>query len=163
MTEYKILLEYLAKLEHQQWSHWTEYMFKNLTDKNINRWNHQIKTPYNKLTEKEKESDREWAKKVIELLMGMGLLKIGKGYQMSIGELFDHLAIANIKIWHLEERISKLSKSNKNKDKIEMGELVKLIREANLERVAMKEELNLRLEGKTRALNKVEHTKLGRR
>ena len=85
-----------------------------------------------------------------------------KGYKISIGELFDLLAIANIKIWHLEERISKLSKSKKDKDKIEMGELTRLIRAANRERVSMKEELNLRLEGKTRALGKVEHTKLGR-
>lgn len=90
------------------------------------------------------------------------MTKKKKGYKISIGELFDHLTISNIKIWHLEERISKLSSSKKDKDKIEMGELTRLIRAANKERVAMKEELNLRIEGKTRALNKVEHTKLGR-
>ena len=109
--------------------------------------------------------------KVLEILKRMKLLHLHhkflpqreqKGYTISIGELIDVLTISNIKIWHLEERISKLTKSNKTKDKIELGELVKLIRAANRERVAMKEEFNLRLEGRTRALNKVEHTRLGR-
>lgn len=68
MSEENELLEKLSDLEHKQWSHWTSYMLDNLTDDNIQRWKEQIKTSYNRLSEKEKESDREWARKVLEIL-----------------------------------------------------------------------------------------------
>lgn len=60
-------LEELAELEHEQWAHWTRYMLDNLTDENISRWRKQIETPYVELTEKEKESDRSWARKAAKL------------------------------------------------------------------------------------------------
>jgi len=61
-------LEKLANLEHQQWAHWTRYMLDNLTKGNIARWRKQIDTSYFKLTEKEKDSDRKWALKVIKII-----------------------------------------------------------------------------------------------
>lgn len=61
-------LERLAALEHEQWAHWTGYMLDNLTPENINRWRGQIKTPYADLTEKEKVSDRGWARKAMDLM-----------------------------------------------------------------------------------------------
>lgn len=60
--------EALAALEHDQWAHWTKYMLDNMTKENIARWKKQIDTSYEKLTEKEKDSDREWADKVWSLL-----------------------------------------------------------------------------------------------
>lgn len=62
------LIEDLANLEHEQWIHWTKYMLNNLNTENIERWKKQCKIPYFVLTEKEKESDREWARKVIGLI-----------------------------------------------------------------------------------------------
>jgi len=62
------LREKLATLEHKQWAHWTKYMLANLTDENISRWKRQIDTSYDQLSEQEKDSDREWADKVLELL-----------------------------------------------------------------------------------------------
>lgn len=62
------LREKLSALEHDQWAHWTQYMLDNLTDENIARWKKQCKTEYKNLSEKEKDSDREWADKVIDLL-----------------------------------------------------------------------------------------------
>lgn len=62
--------ELLAELEHQQWAHWTDYMLNNLSPENIKRWKEQIKTPYSMLTEKEKDSDRTWADKVIKIIEG---------------------------------------------------------------------------------------------
>ncbi len=67
------LREKLAELEHQQWCHWTKYFLDNLMDeedlkKNINKWAKQAITPYEDLSEKEKDSDREWADRVIKLL-----------------------------------------------------------------------------------------------
>ena len=61
-------LEKLADLEHKQWAHWTKYMLENMTKENIVRWKKQINTPYFKLSEKEKESDRVWARKVIKII-----------------------------------------------------------------------------------------------
>ena len=76
--------EALADLEHQQWAHWTRYMLKTLepllspnlrwnpdvrgnAEAALERWLRQINTPYADLTEKEKDSDREWADKVLEI------------------------------------------------------------------------------------------------
>lgn len=62
------LREKLAELEHRQWAHWTRYMLDNLSLENIERWKRQLETPYNELPEIEKDSDRVWADKVLEVL-----------------------------------------------------------------------------------------------
>jgi hypothetical protein len=66
------LLEQLAALEHEQWARWTEHMLNNLTPDNIARWRQQIATPYADLSEQEKESDREWARRILALLRSAG-------------------------------------------------------------------------------------------
>ncbi len=69
------LLENLANLEHEQWSEWMEYLF-NISAENtdgsvtipadkVQRWKRQMLTSYSGLSEKEKESDRQEAKKVM--------------------------------------------------------------------------------------------------
>ena len=58
----------LADLEHQQWAHWTKYMLEHLTPENIKRWKKQTEMPYAELSEKEKDSDREWAEKVLKIV-----------------------------------------------------------------------------------------------
>lgn len=62
------LVEKLSALEHEQWSHWTKYMLGCMNSNNVKRWNSQIATQYSKLSNKEKESDRTWARKVLKLL-----------------------------------------------------------------------------------------------
>jgi hypothetical protein len=97
------LRERLAALEHEQWSHWTRHMLRALephlrlgralsvelamtgkrTPKMIeasiclNRWKRQMATPYAELTEKEKDSDREWADKVMLTMAGIEALVEG--------------------------------------------------------------------------------------
>jgi len=69
------MLEKSAALEHEQWAHWTHYMLTLLCkdhpelnkDENVLRWSRQINVEYKDLTEKEKESDREWARKSIAI------------------------------------------------------------------------------------------------
>ena len=61
------IIEKLAAHEHEQWAHWTRYMLDNLTEENIARWRQQIETDYQDLSESEKESDRYWAWKAIEV------------------------------------------------------------------------------------------------
>jgi hypothetical protein len=68
MTEVTTLRERLAALEHEQWAHWTRYMLDNLTPENVERWRSQIETPYERLSESEKQSDREWADRVLILV-----------------------------------------------------------------------------------------------
>ena len=60
----KKLLDLLANLEHDQWT----YFYKNDTSKNRDRWNKQMKTPYLKLSEKERESGKDWANKVLMII-----------------------------------------------------------------------------------------------
>ena len=64
----KELREKLAELEHKQWAHWTEYMLANMSSENQKRWFKQVKLSYQDLSEKEKDSDREWADKVLSIV-----------------------------------------------------------------------------------------------
>ncbi len=77
----------MAALERDQWAHWTKYMLEvlrpviglglpeaqNPSTEQIKareclaRWRRQINTPYADLSEKEKNSDRVWADKVLEI------------------------------------------------------------------------------------------------
>lgn len=62
------LIEQLANLEHDRWSRWMIYMFDNWTEENISRWKWQMITPYAKLPEHSKESDRKEARKTMEIV-----------------------------------------------------------------------------------------------
>jgi hypothetical protein len=62
------LREKLAALEHEQWVHWTRWQLDNSDPIHIARWERQIATPYEQLSEKEKESDLEWADKVLAVV-----------------------------------------------------------------------------------------------
>ena len=52
-------------------------MSANGTVANQQRWKRQMSTSYKNLTEEEKESDREWARKVIQIMLNQGIF-IGK-------------------------------------------------------------------------------------
>ncbi len=78
------IIEKVADFMHDQWSHWMKYLYKQLMEgksysdlnkkvyaiksSDYNHWKRQMETPYPKLSEKEKDSDREWAIKLLELL-----------------------------------------------------------------------------------------------
>jgi hypothetical protein len=79
-----------------------------------------------------------------------------KGYKVSIGELIDKISIVNIKMWHMDEALSKTD------DKVKKGEYADIARQLNRERTDLREEINLRLEGKSRGSNKIEYTGVGR-
>ena len=62
------IYEKLADIEHERWGDWQEYMHSKGTPtyngvlfakEDIEHWERQIRTPYAKLSEKEKDSDRE--------------------------------------------------------------------------------------------------------
>ena len=70
-----IVLEKLAELEHKQWSHWMRHLETKVEWREdigwvipaevIIGWQRKINTAYEGLPEAEKDSDREWAQKVI--------------------------------------------------------------------------------------------------
>ena len=60
------LIEELADIEHEQWGHWTRCFFVFYNADNRKRWQQQSHTAYKNLSEDEKESDRVWARKVIQ-------------------------------------------------------------------------------------------------
>jgi hypothetical protein len=68
LTPTEPLREALAKLEHDQWALWAKWQMDHSTPENVARWQRQIATPYEALSEKEKDSDREWADKVLAIL-----------------------------------------------------------------------------------------------
>lgn len=63
------LIEELAAIEHERWSHWQRYMHAQcesgpdgsltIPAELVRRWTTQMNTPYAELSEEEKESDRE--------------------------------------------------------------------------------------------------------
>lgn len=74
------LKEDLADIQHQIWSHWMRYMLDSgrenedgtwtMPADKLDRWTRWMITDYDDLTEKEKESDRHQADKVLDVMIG---------------------------------------------------------------------------------------------
>lgn len=72
------LLEQLAAIEHERWSHWQRYMHDKgqrnddgsltIPAALISRWDRLIRTPYSELTDEERESDREQVRRYLTIL-----------------------------------------------------------------------------------------------
>lgn len=74
------LLEALASIEHERWSHWQRYMHSKCIPQGndgallipgalVKRWEEQIATPYSELPEEAKESDREQVRRYLPLIV----------------------------------------------------------------------------------------------
>ena len=74
----KKIIEKLADFEHDRWSRWQKHVFSKCIKNNdgsctipkeyVDRWERQIMTSFNDLSEEEKESDRIEAKRILEVL-----------------------------------------------------------------------------------------------
>ena len=72
------LLEPLAAIEHERWSHWQQYLHSKCVPRPdgsllipadlVDRWQKQIDAKYDELSEHEKESDREQVRKWFPLI-----------------------------------------------------------------------------------------------
>jgi len=70
--------EKLASLQHDIWTHWMHYLFSCCNKTNnghywipkdkVTHWKRQMSFKYDNLTEREKESDRDQADKILKLL-----------------------------------------------------------------------------------------------
>ncbi len=76
--EKNLLREKLSDIQHEIWSNWMTHLFK-VTISNddgtytipvdkVNHWKRQISTPYNRLSESEKNSDRKQANKILNII-----------------------------------------------------------------------------------------------
>jgi hypothetical protein len=71
-------LNAIAKVQHDIWSHWMEYLFLvsdlgfdgsvTIPSDKVKRWKRQMKTDYDDLSLKEQQSDMDQAIKVIDVL-----------------------------------------------------------------------------------------------
>ena len=71
-------IDLFAQIEHERWAHWQRYMHSHCTrleDGSLvippelaARWETQIETPFQTLTELEKESDREQVRRYLPVL-----------------------------------------------------------------------------------------------
>ena len=75
--EEKEIRELIAEVSHEIWSHWMRYLFSRCEDDDLGiiidrwdakRWEKQINTAYEDLTEREKDSDREQADKILKVI-----------------------------------------------------------------------------------------------
>jgi len=74
------LLETLASVEHERWSHWQRYMHSKCVPQGddgallipadlAKQWAKQLATPYSELTDEEKESDREQVRRYLPFIV----------------------------------------------------------------------------------------------
>jgi len=68
MNNWDQLLERLADLEHQQWEEWSKAVAPEVSDERRARWE-KYWVPYAQLDESTKDQDREWAEKVLTIVM----------------------------------------------------------------------------------------------
>lgn len=75
----QLVIEALADIQHDIGSHWMRYLFSVCTTNEdgsctipadmTGRWKRQMETEYQRLSESEKDSDREQAAKVLDVLL----------------------------------------------------------------------------------------------
>ncbi len=68
----RALLEDLAALEHEQWAKWTDKVQFYVPPVHYYRWQ-KYRIPYIELPDDVKELDREWARKVLDVLAKHGI------------------------------------------------------------------------------------------
>lgn len=74
------LVERLADIEHARWAKWQRYLHSKaarqadgslvIPAELVQQWERQIETPYEELSEEEKESDRDQVREYTEVIKG---------------------------------------------------------------------------------------------
>ena len=72
------LIEELASIEHERWSHWQRYLHQQcvpgpdgsltIPADLVHHWTTQMNTPYTQLSEEEKDSDREQVQRYLPII-----------------------------------------------------------------------------------------------
>ena len=74
----RVLLENLAAVEHERWSHWQRYLHEQCIEGEdgsltiptslVTKWAKQMETAYDALSEREKDSDREQVREYLAVI-----------------------------------------------------------------------------------------------
>ncbi|UFW51112.1 MULTISPECIES: hypothetical protein [Bradyrhizobium] len=77
--ELEQLTEVLANIEHERWAHWQRYVHDHcdrapdgslvIPAELVARWEQQIACPFSKLSESEKESDRDQVRRYLPIIL----------------------------------------------------------------------------------------------
>ncbi len=72
------LLEVLASIEHERWSHWQRFLHQQcvpgadgsltIPAELVHRWSAQMETPYANLSEQEKDTDRDQVRRYLPII-----------------------------------------------------------------------------------------------
>jgi hypothetical protein len=68
------LIEELAKIEHQQWMHWSQAVAAQVPPVTREKWKGSW-VDYDELTDELKEADRVWARRVVTILRQCEIIK----------------------------------------------------------------------------------------
>jgi len=66
----KKLIEQVAEVQHEAWMHWSKTIAETellISIDRVERWK-KLWVPYTQLSEEDKEHDRKWARKVLEII-----------------------------------------------------------------------------------------------
>lgn len=87
--ERRELVEKLAAIEHERWAHWQRYLHEKgeiqadgsllISADLVQRWSRQYETPFCKLSDSEKESDREQVERYLNLIIEYVEQSLDKG------------------------------------------------------------------------------------
>lgn len=106
----KELREKLAAIEHERWADWQKWVHKVLREANpspeigdiLERWDRQIETPYEKLSEREKASDMEQVDRYWQLITA-------DRKRVALEARIDELEWAKeASVWNIEKRLAQL-------------------------------------------------------
>lgn len=98
--------ERIAAIQHEQWSGWMKYLFSKCKRQELtseipkvwrDRWERQIDTPYSQLTDKEQESDRVEADKLLQLIKSVCEEVLGENEEYFFIERMEADSIAYIR------------------------------------------------------------------
>lgn len=103
-SSYKELVEKLAAIEHERWADWQRWVHDQgrligdspmdmvIPEAMWKRWQRQIDTPYDKLSEREKQSDREQVQRYLPLLHSLLISKLPEKSEVKYKKWIDGMS-----------------------------------------------------------------------
>jgi hypothetical protein len=121
--------EQLAAIEHERWADWQKWVHAQMTDEytaggklaftipieTVVRWQTQITTPYKKLSEKEKDSDREQVDRYLPLLTKLIESAVIEGKKDELNKARDNFYSTDRGFSYFDDRIAELQAQAKEK------------------------------------------------
>ncbi|MHA1167238.1 MAG: hypothetical protein ACTSRU_05410 [Candidatus Hodarchaeales archaeon] len=84
LEKVELLIEQLADLEHKQWMEWSKDIAHEVSESRRERWK-KLWVPYSELNEEMKDSDREYARRVLNKLDRLNIINLGVYWHECVG------------------------------------------------------------------------------